>query len=240
MADGQVDVLENGRWISRLLKGDSFGEWGISHQRGFRIADIIARRPTQVMEFDEETYRWLVDKHPIIQPRIGKIRELLPKLQAVRTRARQKSAHDPTRTRSVIEEMHSGQLSAFAVFSEVKRYQRWDAVVVEGEEADGLYILLSGHLHVAAGGKPIGELTEADVFGELGLLEARERMATVRVASADAEIMFMSRQNFNTLLQKVPAFSFGVRTVAAQRQEKAQSETIKEPSQSHACHDEEE
>lgn len=223
VADGQVEVVENGRVTSRLLKGDSFGEWGISHQRGFRIADIIARRPTQVMEFDEETYRWLVDQHPVIQTRIGKIRELLPKLQAVRTRARQKSACDPTRSRSVIEEMHSGQLSAFAVFSEIKRYQRWDAVVVEGEDADGLYILLSGHLHVAAGGKPIGELTEADVFGELGLLEARERMATIRVASADAEIMFMSRQNFNTLLQKVPAFSFGVRTVAAQRREIAQA-----------------
>jgi CRP-like cAMP-binding protein len=229
IADGQVEVVENGRVTSRLLKGDSFGEWGISHQRGFRIADVIARRPTQVMEFDEETYRWLVDKHPIIQPRIGKIRELLPKLQAVRTRARQKSAYDPTRTRSVIEEMHSGQLSAFAVFSEVQRYQRWDTVVAEGEEADGLYILLSGHLHVAAGGKPIGELMEADVFGELGLLEARERMATVRVASADAEIMFMSCQNFNTLLQKVPAFSFGVRTVAAQRQEKARARRSKSP-----------
>ena len=229
IADGQVEVIENGRVTSRLLKGDSFGEWGISHQRGFRIADVIARRPTQVMEFDEETYRWLVDQHPIIQPRIGKIRELLPKLQAVRTRARQKSAYDPTRTRSVIEEMHSGQLSAFAVFSEVQRYQRWDTVVAEGEEADGLYILLSGHLHVAAGGKPIGELMEADVFGELGLLEARERMATVRVASADAEIMFMSCQNFNTLLQKVPAFSFGVRTVAAQRQEKARARRSKSP-----------
>src|SRR2546427_6491890 len=229
IADGQVEVIEHGRVVSRLLKGASFGEWGISHQRGFRIADVIARRPTQVIEFDEETYRWLVDKHPVIQPRMWKIRELWPKLQAVRTRARQKSAHDPTRTRSVIEEMHSGQLSAFAVFSEVKRYQRWDVVVVEGEAADGLYILLSGHLHVAAGGKPIGELTEADVFGELGLLEARERMATVRVASADAEIMFMSRQNFHTLLQKLPAFSFGVRTVAAQRQEKARPRRSKSP-----------
>ena len=239
IADGQVEVIEHGRVVSRLLKGDSFGEWGISHQRGFRIADVIARRPTQVMEFDEETYRWLVEKHPVIQPRIGKIRELWPKLQAVRTRARQKSAHDPTRMRSVIEEMQSGQLSAFAVFSEVKRYQRWDAVVVEGEEADGLYILLSGHLHVAASGKPIGELTEADVFGELGLLEARERMATVRVASADAEILFMSRQNFHTLLQKVPAFSFGVRTVAAQRQEKARARRSKSPRRA-ILHDEEE
>jgi len=219
VADGQIDVIDNDRLVSKLFKGDSVGEWGISHQRGFRITDVIARRPTQVMEFDEETYRWLVEKHPIIQPRIGKIRELLPKLQAIRARARQKSAHDPARMPSVIEEMNSGQLSAFAVFSEIKRYQRWDTVVVEGEEADGLYILLSGHLHVATAGKAIGELTEADVFGELGLLQAQQRMATVRVASADAELLFMSRQHFNTLLQKVPAFSFGVRTVAAQRQE---------------------
>jgi len=229
VADGQVDVMDNGRVLARLFKGDSFGEWAISHQRGFRVTDVMARRPTQVMEFDEETYRWLVDKHPSIQQRIGKIRELSSKLEAVRTRARQKSAQDPARMRSVIEDMNSGQLAAFAVFSEVKRYQRWDAVVVEGEAADGLYILLSGHMHVAAGSKTIGELAEADVFGELGLLEARERMATVRVASADAEIMFMSRQNFNTLLQKVPAFSFGVRTVAAQRREKARDTRPKTP-----------
>src|SRR5262249_4314147 len=154
--------------------------------------------------FDEETYQWLAEKHPPVQSRIGKIRELCPKLQTVQARACQKSLQDPSRTRSVIEDMNSGQLSAFAVFSEVQRYQRWEAVVVEGDVADGLYILLSGHLLVSAGGKTVGELSEADVFGELGLLEARQRTATVRVASADAEILFMSRQNFNTLLQKVP------------------------------------
>jgi CRP-like cAMP-binding protein len=221
IAEGEVEVLDDGRVLSRLCKGDSFGEWGISHQRGARLTDVVARRPTQVMEFDEETYHWLVDQHSVIQPRIGKIRELWPKLQTVQARALQKSAQDPSRTQSVIEDMTSGQLSAFAVFSEVKKYQRWEAVVVEGEEADGLYILLSGHLLVTAGGKTIAELSEADVFGELGLLGAQQRMATVRVASVDADILFMSRQNFNTLLQKVPVFSFEVQTVAAQRRETA-------------------
>ena len=219
MADGEVEVLEDGRSVSRLGKGDSFGEWGISHQRGYRMTDVVARRPTQVMEFAEETYHWLVEQHPVMQPRLGKIRELWPKLQAVRARALQKSAQDPTRTQSAIEDMNAGQLSAFAVFSEVQKYQRGDTVIVEGETADGLYILLSGHLLVTVGGQTIAELSESDVFGELGLLGARQRTATVRVASADAEILFMSRQNFNTLLQKVPAFSFEVRTVAAQRQE---------------------
>lgn len=230
ITDGQVDVVDHGRVISTLSKGDSFGEWGISHQRGFRITDVIARRATQLLELDEETYHWLVEKHPIIQPRIGKIRELWPKLQSVRMRAQHKSAQDHLRTRSVIEEMHSGQLAAFAVFSEVKRYQRWETVMTEGEEADGLYILLSGHLLVTAAGKTIGELSEADVFGEVGLLEARTRTATVRVASADAEILFMSRQNFHALLNKVPVFSFGVRNVAAQR--RAQTPNLRTKRQS--------
>lgn len=220
LVDGAVDVLDNGRLLASLGKGDSFGEWGISHQRGYRITDVVARRPTQVIEFDEPTYHWLVAQHPVIQPRIGKIRDLWPKLEVVQARALQKAAQDPTRRQSIIEDMPTGQLAAFAVFSEVKKYQRWDAVVVEGEAADGLYILLSGHLLVTAGGQTIAELGESDVFGELGLLGAQQRMATVQVASADAEILFMSRENFNTLLQKVPAFSFGVRTVAAQRQKR--------------------
>jgi CRP-like cAMP-binding protein len=167
IAEGEVEVRDDGRVVARLCKADSFGEWGISHQRGARLTDVVARRPTQVMEFDEETYHWLVDQHSVIQPRIGKIRELWPKLQTVQARALQKSAQDPSRTQSVIEDMTPGQLSAFAVFSEVKKYQRWEAVVVEGEEADGLYILLSGHLLVIAGGQTIAELSEADVFGEL-------------------------------------------------------------------------
>lgn len=215
--------------VSRLFKGDSFGEWGISHQRGFRISDVMARRPTQVLEFDEEAYRWLVTQHLAIPARIGKIRDLVPKLQYVRMHARHKSAQDPRRLPSIIEEMNSGQLAAFAVFSDVYHYQRWQEVVVEGAEADGLYIVLSGHLYVVAGGKQIAELTEADVFGEVGLLEAKPRMATVRVASADADILFMSRQNFHTLLDKVPSFSFGVRTVAARRQEQTHAVLTRSP-----------
>ena len=219
IADGQVAVQEHSRIISRLAKADSFGEWGISHQRGFRVADVVACRATQVIELGEEVYHAMVDAHPVIQRRIGKIRDLLPKLQSVRARARQKSAQDPWRTRTVLEDMSSGQLSAFTVFSEIKRLQRWEMVTSEGEEADGFYILLSGHLTVLAGNTVVDELSEADVFGEIGLFTSGgRRTASVQVASADAEVLFMSRHNFQALLHKVPAFSFGIRTIAAQRQ----------------------
>ncbi len=221
VADGEVAVKDGRRLLTKLIKTDSFGEWGISHQRGFRAADVVASRRTQVIELDEEAYHWMVTNHPVIQARIGKIRTLVPRLQLAQARAVRKTKEDPQRIRSVIEEMNATQLSAFAVFSEVKRFDQGMAVVIEGEAADGFYILLSGYLTVISGGAVVGELSEGDVFGEIGLIEEGKRTATLEVVSADAEVLYMSQQAFNALLQTVPAFSFELRGMAAQRHERA-------------------
>ena len=217
LADGEVLIKDGRRLVTRITKADSFGEWGISHQRSFRAVDAVALRRTQVIELDEAAYRWLVDRHPIIQERIARIRALLPRLQLAQARAIKQTEDDPQRTRSVIEDMNTSQLSTFAVFSTVKTFEQGMPVVVEGEEADGFYILLSGHLTVTVGGKAVDELSEGDVFGEIGLIDKANRTATVDVTSADAEVLFMSRQNFQRLLQTVPAFSFNIRDTVAQR-----------------------
>jgi CRP-like cAMP-binding protein len=220
IADGEVAVKDGRRLITKLIKADSFGEWGISHQRGFRSADVVASRRTQLIELDEEVYHWMVTKHPVIQARIGKIRTLVPRLQLAQTRAVRKTKEEPQRIRSVIEDMNTTQLSAFAVFSEVKRFDQGMPVVIEGEAADGFYILLSGYLRVTTGGAVVGELSEGDVFGEMGLIEDGKRMATIEVVSDDAEVLYMSQQAFDALLQTVPAFSFELRVTAAQRHER--------------------
>lgn len=219
VSDGEVAVKDGRRLITTLIKGDSFGEWGISHQRGFRTANVVATRHTQLLEFDEAVYHWMVAKHPIIQERIGRIRSLLPKLQLAQSRVVQQTRQDPERVPSLIADMSPGQLSAFAVFSEIKQFAQGMAVVTEGDVADGFYILLSGHLMVQANGHIIGELSEGDVFGEVGLITGGLRTATVYVGSADAEVLFMSQHNFNALLHHVAAFSFGIRTIAEQRLE---------------------
>jgi CRP-like cAMP-binding protein len=219
VADGEVAVKDGRRLITKLIKADSFGEWGISHQRGFRSADVVASRRTQLIELDEAAYHWMVTKHPVIQARIGKIRTLVPRLQLAQARAVRKTKEEPQRIRSVIEDMNTTQLSAFAVFSEVKRFDQGMPVVIEREAADGFYILLSGYLRVITDGIVVGELSEGDVFGEMGLIEDGKRMATIEVISADAEVLYMSQQAFDALLQTVPAFSFELRVTAAQRHE---------------------
>src|SRR5215469_2145015 len=116
IADGRVSVRDGRRVITTLGRGDTFGEWGISHQHGFRAADVVAERATQTIRLNAEQYHWLVGKHPVIQERVSMIRRLLPQLQLAQERARLKAALEPG-AKSVIESMTSGQLSGFAIFS---------------------------------------------------------------------------------------------------------------------------
>ncbi len=217
IGDGEMAVKDGRRLIARLVKADSFGEWGISHQRGFRIADVVAARPSQCIRLAEAQYRWLVSRHPAIQDRISRIRSVLPRLQLAQERARMKVDPALSMTRSVIETMRANQLVAFAIFSEVKGFRQGDPIIIEGDEADGFYVLLSGHLTVSVSGRTVGELSEGDVFGELGLLEGGKRGATITVLSADTEVLFMSTRNFQELLQSVPAFAWGIWETAGRR-----------------------
>jgi CRP-like cAMP-binding protein len=218
IADGRVSVRDGRRVITTLGKADTFGEWGMSHQRGVRAADVVADRPTQTIRLSEGQYHWLVGKHPVIQERVSKIRSLLPRLQLAQERARLKAALEPG-ARSVIEHMTASQLSSFAIFSQIKEFKQGHHILVEGDEVDGFYILLSGHLAVGTEGRFIGELSEGDAFGELGLLEGGTREATVTVVSADAEVVFMSTRSFQQLLLTVPAFAWGIWETAAGRRD---------------------
>jgi CRP-like cAMP-binding protein len=219
IADGRVSVRDGRRVITTLGKADTFGEWGISHQRGFRAADVVADRPSQAIRLGEQQYHWLVGKHSVIQERVSKIRSVLPRLQVAQEHARLKAAREPG-ARSLIEHMTSSQLSAFAIFSVLRNFKQGQHIIVEGDEADGFYILLSGHLAVATEGRFIGELSEGDVFGELGLLEGGTREASVTVVSADSEVLFMSTRSFQHLLQTVPAFAWGIWETAAGRRDR--------------------
>ena len=110
--------------------------------------------------------------------------------------------------------------ASFALFSTVKTFKDGQPIIVEGEEADGFYILLSGHLAVGTGGHFISALSEGDVFGELDLLEGGTREASVTVVSADAEVLFMSTRSFQHLLHTVQAFAWGIWETAAGRRDR--------------------
>jgi len=119
---------------------------------------------------------------------------------------------------SVIEGMSTNQLSSLAIRSTVQTFKQGHPIVSRDEEADGFYILLSGHLAVTIDGRVMSELSEGDTFGERGLVAGATYETDVTVVSVDAEVLFVSTRSFHDLLRRVPAIGWGIwETVAGRR-----------------------
>ena len=222
VADGEASVKDGRRLLARLVKADSFGEWGISHQRGFRVADVVATGRCQCLRLGEAEYWWLVDRQPAVQERISRLRRMLPRLELAQVRARLRTDR-AAEGRSILEHLTTSQLAGFALFGETRILPRGAVVVREGDPADAFYVLISGHLQAAVGGRPVRELAEGDGFGEIALLQGGRRTATISVVSADADMLVMGRQAFERMLATMPAFAWGVWQSAATREEARRS-----------------
>jgi CRP-like cAMP-binding protein len=218
VAGGEAAVKDGRRLVAPLQKADTFGEWGISHQRGFRVADVVAMSPCQCLRLGEAEYWWLVDRQPSVQERISRLRRLLPRLELARERARLRT-DGVTEGRSILEHLTTSQLTGFALFGETRTLLRGSIAVREGDPADAFYLLLSGHLRATVGGRIVRELAEGDGFGEIALLQGGRRTATISVVSADADVLVMRRQDFDTMLATMPAFAWGIWETAAAREE---------------------
>jgi CRP-like cAMP-binding protein len=218
VTDGRVNVRDGRRVVASLVKADTFGEWGISHQRGFRAADVVAESASQTIRLGEEHYRWLIGQHPVIQDRLSTIRTLLPRLQLAQGRARLKGGTE-SGAHSVIEGMSTGQLSSLAIFSTVETFKHGRSVMIRADEVDGFYILLSGHLAVGVNGRIVAELSEGDIFGHHDMVEGGAREVAVTAVSVDAEALFVSTGSLQRLVRTVPTFAWGIwETVAGRRE----------------------
>ena len=89
----------------------------------------------------------------------------------------------------------------------------------EGEEGEAAYVIRSGRLDVVAEGPPetlIRTLRRGDVVGELALLHAGRRTVSVR-ARRNAELLELSRRQFERLIREEPSFAIALtRSMGAQ------------------------
>jgi len=85
-----------------------------------------------------------------------------------------------------------------------RRYLAGEIVFDEGEEAQALYIVLSGKVLICRQGDPVkGRIAEVPaglLFGELALLDGVPRSAQAR-ASDDCVLASLSRADFTALLE---------------------------------------
>ncbi len=95
--------------------------------------------------------------------------------------------------------LSEAQLAALAAVGQVSVFHRGDIILKEGEQSTAVYVVLKGQVEV------VSELTEnttsliilgaGQSFGEMSLLDAGPRSATIRCLSAEASLLTFSRND---------------------------------------------
>ena len=79
-----------------------------------------------------------------------------------------------------------------------------DALCKEGQPGREFFVVVDGKATVAIGGKEIDAIGPGNFCGEMALLDGGPRIATV-TASTPMQLLVLSSQEFNSLLDDAPA-----------------------------------
>ncbi len=126
--------------------------------------------------------------------------------------------------------MDQRQLAGVRLFSslskqELEKLARWtdevsvragDELATEGKFAHEFFVIEEGIAEVRQNGEPIAELGPGDFFGEIGLLEAERRTASV-VAATPMRVIVMFQREFKQMEQEMPAVADRVRSAIRAR-----------------------
>src|SRR4051794_11234399 len=111
---------------------------------------------------------------------------------------------------SIFHELDAAVLEEVAERAEIIQVSGGTHLFRAGEEADSLYVLLSGRCDVmAADDEHLLTAGRGAVLGELGLVTGEPRAASVR-ARRDSELLKLRRSEFERLLREEPAFAVGL------------------------------
>jgi CRP-like cAMP-binding protein len=91
-----------------------------------------------------------------------------------------------------------------------------DDVFLEGDPGDSLYLVLEGKVRVHSGGKTISELGARECFGEMAILDAAPRSASV-TAISDTSLLKVSREDFQDIMAEKPQIASGIIRVLTRR-----------------------
>ncbi|MBM3533074.1 MAG: cyclic nucleotide-binding domain-containing protein [Alphaproteobacteria bacterium] len=117
----------------------------------------------------------------------------------------------------------ASRIASVALVLRPVRIEAGSTVVRKGEEADGMYFIVTGELLVEAPGHTV-MLKSGDFFGEMALLDGGKRSTTVR-AGTGCELLHLGAAEFRQLAAGAPDLDAEVRRVADERRRDNESST---------------
>lgn len=120
------------------------------------------------------------------------------------------------KTIDLFSQIPGEDLAAVALISSEEHHERGSVVFDEGDAGDALYLVLTGKVRVHKRDKLIAELGERECFGEMSILDASPRSASV-TAQDDLDVLKITREDFQEILAEKPEIALGVIKVLTRR-----------------------
>jgi CRP-like cAMP-binding protein len=107
-------------------------------------------------------------------------------------------------------------LSMFANTADTSVYPAGHVFFALGDPGDVMYVVLAGEVEIVIHNKVIEKVGPGSIFGEMALIDNRERSASAR-AKTQVTAATIDQQQFLYLLRTHPSFSIEVMSVMADR-----------------------
>lgn len=110
----------------------------------------------------------------------------------------------------------SEELSSIAQITDEIEYTKDEQVFAEGDQGDAMYLIVDGQVKVHSGDHIFAELGTRQVFGEMAILDAEPRSASI-TSMSDLTLLKIRREDFTEILAEKPEISQGIIQVLTHR-----------------------
>jgi CRP-like cAMP-binding protein len=223
ICQGSVRIVrqtgEESRELAVLREGAFFGEMALLSGAPRTASVVGAAEETQVLE--------------ISAPVLAELSRGFPQVaRALRRFCRQRLLSDVVNTSALFQSFGRKDRRDLVERFLAREVRRGDTLIEEGQQVDGLYVVLSGEVAVSKGGQQLARLREGDLFGEMSLLQKTPATATV-AATRHTSLMRLPREDFDTLILTHPQILALVSELTETRQRRTVEVLLGERAKSH-------
>jgi hypothetical protein len=110
---------------------------------------------------------------------------------------------------AVFSRVPAEDLAPLARVAEEVSYEPGEVICSEGQMGDELYLVIGGRVDVTRGDKTLASLGPGEAFGEMAVLDAEPRSATV-TAATDTTVLLIGSEEFYEILHEQVEIAEGV------------------------------
>ncbi|CAG9310229.1 PKG_7 [Blepharisma stoltei] len=175
---GQLEVIANGKRISKIHPGEGFGELALLHESP-RSATVKTLEKATMWGIERNTFRKVIEE---LNTQIyEQNREFLEKV-------------------NMLQPLSSQQKDSLAASLVSCKYVAGEKIITEGDEGMHLYIIKEGCVSVQKNNKEIARLYSGQFFGEMTLLYNVPRQASCVAMDGVVKCVALSREDLQKAL----------------------------------------